>query len=89
MNTVTREQRRHTRRVYKKVSDIVGHIVRTDDRDEMVIVGEVYRSDLYRLLADESTKLWWLSTPALLEAYRTERETGDIGNSPYVDGLAE
>jgi hypothetical protein len=55
---------------------------------ELDAIKLVYESDLYRLLADEKTKLWWLSSLALLEILRVEKETGDINNSSYLFEMA-
>jgi hypothetical protein len=46
----------------------------------------LYSSQLYSLLSNERTKLWWLSAYALLDAYKTERKTGNVENSGYLFG---
>ncbi|MDR0287902.1 MAG: hypothetical protein LBI03_09415, partial [Clostridiales bacterium] len=38
----------------------------------------LYSSELFKVLEDEKTKLWHLSSHALFEMFREERETGQI-----------
>lgn len=38
----------------------------------------LYQSELYSLLEDESTKLWHYSTPMLYSLYEQEQKTGHI-----------
>ena len=87
MDEIQREKRLHARRVYKRTSDIVSCIVQATGMDEYQAIHDFYNSQTYELLANEQTKFWWLSTPAILDVYRAETELEDISLSPYVDGL--
>jgi hypothetical protein len=87
MTGQTAERSRHSRRVYKRVIDLIEHMVVDEGFDEETAIRDFYESQTYRLLADESSKVWWYSTPVLLEIYHRERDTGDISQSSYVDGL--
>lgn len=51
---------------------------------ELDALRTLYASELYQLLSNESTKLWWHSAAALLEIYRAEKETGSVFDSPYL-----
>lgn len=55
---------------------------------QMIIIGQnisekdavtrLYRSELYRQLEREETKLWHLSVPTLYEMWQEEQRTGQI-----------
>ena len=85
---MTNATKLHAFRVYRRTADIIDHLTHDDPRDENAIIADFYASQTYALLADEITKTWWYSTPALLDAYRTERATGSVANSPYLSNVA-
>jgi hypothetical protein len=85
---MTIDERRHALRLSRQVSALLGEIIDGYGLAESDALKKLYSSATYKLLADESTKLWWYSIPVLFEIYKTEAETGDIANSLYVDGLA-
>ena len=80
--------RLHAFRVYRRTADVVDHLTAEDPRDENAVIADFYASQTYALLADETTKTWWYSTPVLLDAYRTERATGTLADSPYLATVA-
>ncbi|MDR1495653.1 MAG: hypothetical protein LBS67_01865 [Clostridiales Family XIII bacterium] len=88
MNEISREARRHARRTYKRVKSVAERLTSEYGMTEQEAIASFYHSRLYQLLADEKTKVWWLSTPVLLELYQTETETGELDGAPYLDGLA-
>jgi hypothetical protein len=55
--------------------------------NEIDAIDTIYSSNMYRLLSDETTKIWHYSAHVLFEILKTERETGNIANSFYVEGL--
>jgi hypothetical protein len=73
--------------MYRRVNDIVSRIIEQYNLDEGQAIHTFYNSQTYKLLSDEGTKVWWLSTPAILDIYQAEVVTGDIRSSPYADGL--
>jgi hypothetical protein len=54
---------------------------------EMDAIDIIYSSQMYCLLSDEKSKVWHYSVHALFEIFKTERDTGDIANSAYIQGL--
>jgi hypothetical protein len=84
---VPEKKRLHARRMYRRANDIVSRIIEQYNIDENQAIHTFYNSQTYKLLSDEDTKVWWLSTPAILDIYQAEVVAGDIGASPYVDGL--
>jgi hypothetical protein len=85
---MTIDEKRHALRLYKQVSALLGEIVDCYGLTESDALKRLYSSSTYKLLADESTKLWWYSIPVLFDIYKVEIETGNIANSSYVDGIA-
>jgi hypothetical protein len=85
---MTIDERRYALRLSKQVSALLEKIVDGYETTESDALKRLYSSDTYKLLADESTKLWWYSIPVLFDIYKVETETGNIANSSYVDGIA-
>jgi hypothetical protein len=81
------DARRHARRMYKRVKSLASWIADEYGMTEQEAISEFYRSQLYSLLSDENTKVWWFSTPVLIELYKQERQAGTLDGAPYIDGL--
>jgi hypothetical protein len=87
MNEISLDAKRHAWRMYTRVKRVAELIVEEYGVTEQEAISNFYHSQLYRLLTDESTKVWWFSTPALFELYKRERLTGMLDGAPYLDGL--
>lgn len=60
------------------VSGLVAEITKSENLSENAAAEELYNSELYSALENESTKLWHLSPKALYELYAQEKRTGKI-----------
>jgi hypothetical protein len=87
MNSI--EQKKRVLHLAKQICAITGMVMDFYHVTEIEAIDIIYTSNMYRLLSDESTKVWHYSTHALFDILRTERETGSIANSVYVEGLVE
>jgi hypothetical protein len=85
MNTI--EQKKRALHLSKQVCAITNMVMDFYNINEMDAIDIIYSSNMYRLLSDEATKLWHYSTLVLFDILKTERETGNIANSFYVEGL--
>jgi hypothetical protein len=81
------EQKKRALHLSKQVCAITGMVMDFYGVNEMDAIDIIYTSKMYRLLSDETTKIWHYSTHVLFEILKTERETGNIANSFYVEGL--
>jgi len=87
MNTVkdvSIEKKRLSMLLFEQASALVQMVMRDYGVDERRAIADFYHSETYRLLADDGTKLWWLSVYAIFEVYKTELETGSAMNSSYI-----
>ncbi|MDR1505833.1 MAG: hypothetical protein LBI67_01890 [Treponema sp.] len=85
MNTI--EEKRRALHLSKQLCAITGMVMDYYHLSEMDAIGIIYTSQMYRLLADEKTKVWHYSVHTLFDILKTERETGNVSNSIYVQGL--
>lgn len=60
------------------VPQIVKEITEQEGVDAVAATEKLYESKLYSVLEHEETKLWHLSSKALYEMYKEERQTGKI-----------
>jgi len=60
------------------IPQLVKEIVDNEKLSEQTATINLYKSELYASIEDESTKLWHLSPKALYELYKEEMETGKI-----------
>ncbi|GHT83390.1 hypothetical protein FACS1894137_04350 [Spirochaetia bacterium] len=81
------EQKKHALHLSKQICSITGMVMDYWSVNEMEAIDIIYSSNMYRLLSDETTKVWHYSTYVLFDILKTERETGNIANSYYVEGL--
>lgn len=60
------------------VPRLVRMLMEDQSLTEKEALTQLYRSELYRQLEREETKLWHLSVPTLYDLWQEERETGHI-----------
>ena len=78
------EKKKRSHMLFHQVAVLVQMVMQHYRFDERRAIDEFYHSETYKLLANEGTKMWWLSVYALFEVYKTEKETGSAFNSSYV-----
>jgi hypothetical protein len=88
MNEQKAEARRHARRMYKLIKNIAERAIQKYGLTEQEAISSLYHSQLYRLLSDEETKIWWYSTQVLFELFQMEYENGTLEGAPYIYGMA-
>jgi hypothetical protein len=86
-NEPTIEARRHARRMYKIVKSLAERVTDEYDLTEQEAISCLYHSQLYKLLSDEETKVWWYSVLVLFELFQKERESGTLEGASYLHGL--
>ena len=57
---------------------VVDVLLKKLDGDALDILHRFYNSQVYALLEDESTKIWYYSPLTIFEMYKSEIETGEI-----------
>jgi hypothetical protein len=65
------------------VSRLVERIMAAEGIDENSAIEKLYRTDLYDLLADESSKVWQFSVVKLFDLYQVEVSGGPLGFPEY------
>ena len=67
-----------------KIRDIIALIMDRENLDFETAIHFLYKSRLYLLLLDESSKLWHLSSEKLFDILKTEKENKQLVLPDYV-----
>ena len=60
------------------VPQVVDIIVKKEGLDDIIAIGEFYKSKVYELLAKEETKMWHYSPMTIYSMWKEEKMTGKI-----------
>lgn len=60
------------------IPETIGLIVENEGLDELTAINEFYKSQVYDLLSNETTKIWHFSPMTVYNMWKHEKETGEV-----------